>query len=500
MEYVDKVWPAPAQTSAAGFFSLLNESGIRYGVFKSSRSTAMALVGQQDLDILVAREDYRGFCSIAMACAGIRSVNHSSLVSPGREDWFIPDFGRGLFLHLDVHVDIRLGGKFNKRYSAFSYGSIRHWNVVTIAGCSIPVASAQDEACITLSRIAFRASGRIRGPWQKLTGGWAEEIDDLLFAGAGTGHQTIQHDIGGSMVRCRIKKLNKELWVRRGDLAYLRQVVRARCGASIYAAAADRVANGLRASYYSVSRAFNKMLPGAVMDRRRPASGGLVVAVVAPDGLGKTTQVGRMVELFEWKFCTTRLYLGTGEGEGWWLRRAIRNLYIGRRARIAAALQADIQSRGQRRDAKAGLRSILLSAWGVLVALERYQHVRMARRMADRGFLVFCDRWPQALQPGFLDGPTARAPGAPTNILRRWELSIYDRMCHLEPDVMIHLVGDHAISHRRKPDEISRSEFEKRLALMEEMRLRTPSIRVINAAGRIDEVSRSLFPMIWNAL
>jgi hypothetical protein len=73
-------------------------------------------------------------------------------------------------------------------------------------------------------------------------------------------------------------------------------------------------------------------------------------------------------------------------------------------------------------------------------------------------------------------------------------------MCRIEPDVMIHLVGDHAISQRRKPEEISRSEFEKRLALMEEMRLRIPSIRVINAAGRIDEVSRSLFPMIWNAL
>ena len=68
MEYTDRAWPAPVQSSAAGFFSLLNESGIRYGVFKSSRSTLLALIGQQDLDILVAREDYRGFCSIAMAC------------------------------------------------------------------------------------------------------------------------------------------------------------------------------------------------------------------------------------------------------------------------------------------------------------------------------------------------------------------------------------------------------------------------------------------------
>jgi hypothetical protein len=114
MEY-RKLPSPPILNSGAAFFEKLNSAGIRYGVFKSSRNTAPALAGDQDLDLLVAREDYRRFCGIAAEYGGIRSVNHRSLVSPGREDWFIPDFERAKYLHLDVHTEVRLGGKFDKR-------------------------------------------------------------------------------------------------------------------------------------------------------------------------------------------------------------------------------------------------------------------------------------------------------------------------------------------------------------------------------------------------
>ena len=169
MEYRTQIISAPAN-SAVTFFDRLNEAGVRYGIFKSSRNTPMALAGNQDLDVLVAREDYRRFCAIAAECAGIRSVNHRSLASPAREDWFIPDFERVKYLHLDVHTSLRLGGKFNKCYPWFAYRDIHQWDAVSVGNCSIAVASPMDEAAITLSRIAFRAKGRIAGSWQKLTG------------------------------------------------------------------------------------------------------------------------------------------------------------------------------------------------------------------------------------------------------------------------------------------------------------------------------------------
>jgi thymidylate kinase len=282
-------------------------------------------------------------------------------------------------------------------------------------------------------------------------------------------------------------------------MARIRRLVRSRCGAPFHSALADAVVNRLRAWRYFASRVANRLAPGHIIDRRRPAGGGLVVAVMAPDGLGKSTQVDRMYRLFNWKFSCAKLYLGTGDGQGWWLRRRIRSMYMRRRSRIDMAL-GERTSRPGSAGFKSAMTAFLLSAWGVLVALERHGRVRAARRMADRGFIVFCDRWPQSLQAGLMDGPTRlRTPSAPSR-LRRWELALYDRMSRIQPDLVVHLVGDYAVSQMRKPGEISRDEFEKRIAVMAAMRAGAPRIHVIDAGGSIEGVSKSLFGLIWKAL
>ena len=494
MEYRSQAL-APTLASAVSLFARLNEAGVRYGIFKSSRNTLMALAGDQDLDILVAREDYNRFCSIAAECAAIRSINHPSLMSPGREDWFVPDFERAKYLHLDVHVSVRLGGKFNKCYPCYSYDDIHHWELVTFGQCSIPVASPPDEAGVTLSRIAFRSASGVAGPWMALSGDWAREIDEIVFAEAETGLKDVWCRIAGTKVRCRVRKRVGQILVYRRDLANIREAVRRRSGAPVYSALTDQIVNGARAFRYAASRVMKRVIPGSI-DRRRPAGGGLLVAVIAPDGMGKTTQVDRIFRLFEWKFCCARLYLGSGDGRGWWLRRVIRTLYIRRRSSIRAAFLDERAGTGSR-GLKARLGDMLLAIWGALVALERYFRVRSARRLADGGLLVFCDRWPQALEAGLMDGPTqSRGP----NPLRRWEMWLYERMSRIQPDVIVHLIGDYPISQARKPGELSREEFDKRISLMVAMRATTPEVRVISAAGDVDQVARSLFALVWKVL
>lgn len=491
----------PALASASGLFAKLNAAGVRYGIFKSSRNTALALAGDQDLDILVAREDYHRLCAIASECRGIRSVNHKSLVSQGREDWFIPDFERAKYLHLDVHTSVRLGGKFNKRYPCYHYDDIRCWETVALGGHVIPIVSPQDEATITLSRIAFRSGGGVvSGRWQKLTGDWAQEIDDLLFGDGGASRDEVQHECAALDLRCTVRKRNNEVWVRREDMANIRRLVRARAAAPGYSVLTDAITNGLRAWSYWASRMASRLVPGSTIDRRQPASGGLVVALVAPDGMGKSAQVERLYKLFSWKFSCARLYLGTGDGQGWWLRRKIRAIYFARRHAIRNTGLHDraVEERSGSWKSRAG--AFLLSIWGVLVALERHGRVMAARRMADRGFIVFCDRWPQSIQPGFMDGPTWRQSAKPPTLLRRWELALYTRMSRVRPDIVAHLVGDYGVAQARKPGELSRGEFDERIALMEQMRARGLGTHVIDASRDIDEVSRRLFELIWNAL
>ena len=272
MEYRTQIVSPPAN-SAVTFFDRLNEAGVRYGIFKSSRNTQMALAGDQDLDILVAREDYQRFCVIASECAGIRSVNHRSLVSPAREDWFIPDFERAKYLHLDVHTSIRLGGKFSKRYPWYAYRDIHQWGTVSSGGYSIAIVSPMDEAAITLSRIAFRSKSTISGSWQRLTGDWAQEIDQLLFATAETADKNVRLEHAGLQLRCRVRKHGGQIWVHREDLASIRRSVKAGCGSSAYFTFIGAIANVLGSWHYAASRFMNRILPGFTIDRRRPASG-----------------------------------------------------------------------------------------------------------------------------------------------------------------------------------------------------------------------------------
>jgi thymidylate kinase len=126
--------------------------------------------------------------------------------------------------------------------------------------------------------------------------------------------------------------------------------------------------------------------------------------------------------------------------------------------------------------------------------------VRAGTRMAVRGLIVICDRWPQPIEPGLMDGPTKPRSGNAETWLRKWELLLYERMARYRPDVTIHLTGEYANSAARKPGELTREEFDKRIALMAESRRRDPSIHVVDASGDIDEVSRALFKLIWSKL
>jgi hypothetical protein len=73
-------------------------------------------------------------------------------------------------------------------------------------------------------------------------------------------------------------------------------------------------------------------------------------------------------------------------------------------------------------------------------------------------------------------------------------------MVRIQPGVSVQLVGGYATSQARKPGELTREEFDKRMALMEELRERFPGTCVLDADRNIDAVSRSLFRLIWSAL
>ena len=126
-----------------------------------------------------------------------------------------------------------------------------------------------------------------------------------------------------------------------------------------------------------------------------------------------------------------------------------------------------------------------------------------ARIRHTRGLIVVCDRWPQTLRKGYLDGPMIQSelPAVPgLAALARFEERLYHKMSECKPDLILHLVSDFSVSQSRKPGEISKEGFEARMSLMSELRALDKDIRVIDASGNTETVTRVLFKQIWLSL
>lgn len=142
--------------------------------------------------------------------------------------------------------------------------------------------------------------------------------------------------------------------------------------------------------------------------------------------------------------------------------------------------------------------SLFTGLAGLAIGIERYWSLRRAMRLARSGAIVISDRWPQNMEPGLFDGPLRLHPQASWTVrqLSRLERGLYRTMDRYKPDLTIHLVSDFETSNARKPGDRTRAEFDRRLAIMQEMRMRDPAIRTVDARKQFEEVTTDLFDCV----
>lgn len=503
LHVADTTTPLPI---ASTLVRALDAAGVQYGIVQDLASLPDALAGRDDLDVLLDKQDYPLFCSILTELHGRRGVSLSCYdnVCAGREDWFVPDFSRGAYLHLDLHIGIRVGREFRKRYLVFDYAAIARWERISVAGMSIPIVSPQDEIRISIARFAFRGWTLPWTRWVPVGLAWKDQLSCLPSTSSKQGPSVVGYEFGrGRTVSCRIQPNEDGFVVHRGDLARLRRAIRHRCGFSGDSGIADAAVHVVRKASYLALRFVGRLFPGAVPAKRRPAVGGIVVALVGPDGLGKSTQVDLLTRTFRWKFGCAQAYAGISEGRGWWFRRELQRLVFPRRRQLKAMIQGDGEESLRRSRAKGNVLAAGLAFWGVLTAVERYIVVKRAHRWATRGLIVICDRWPQTLRKGYLDGPML-PPSLSSNrgvaTLARLEQKLYQKMDECRPHLTLHLVSDFAVSERRKPGGISREGFDARMSLMAELRALDKDTRTVDASASAEAVNRELFKQIWLSL
>lgn len=145
---------------AAELVGRLRDADIRYGLYKNSGTLRSRLAGRDDLDLIVASADLERFRRIVVEMHGLRGMCHrfSSDAGPAREDWFVPDFERADYLHLDVRTELFAGPRFAKRIPVLRYEDVRTWQTAAPPFPPIPVVAPEEEARIAVLRSTFDRS------------------------------------------------------------------------------------------------------------------------------------------------------------------------------------------------------------------------------------------------------------------------------------------------------------------------------------------------------
>jgi thymidylate kinase len=448
-----------------------DKAGVRYCHYKSNQHLLPALAGLTDLDILLDPRHARE-AQVALGAAGYKRFDAKLAASyPAVEDYLGFDDESGRLIHIHLYHRLLVGQPHLKGYQLQYQDGILDGRVRDDA-TGVYTSDPDQEMQLLLLRFALKARWRDR---------LKEGLGRPFFRGGSLDeYRWLQARIDSNVLR---RITSEQLGPRAGEMieALAQEPPSIRELRAFKACIAPTLA---RWSSYGALEAFPKrharealwLLSGLNRRhlrlswslRRANPTGGRIVAVLGPDGSGKSTIVKALDKWLSWKLDVYAVYFGSGDGSASLMRLPLRL------AKTAlSGFRRSKQGKGEGEGAPAesgglGLQrrvSLARAVWAVVLAWEKRAKLKRAVRARNRGMVVVCDRYPQTQVTGYNDGPLL-APWLERESrflkrLARWEYEQYECALACPPDLAIKLDVPSEVAISRKP-EISVAESQRK--------------------------------------
>lgn len=465
-----------ASPLALKLFEGFDQASVTYCNWKSIRHLPAAVDAKTDLDLLVCENDADAAEQVLSDLGFVKCKPPWFRRYQWIEDFIAIDPENGSMVHAHVHYRLIIGESGVKSFHLpWEKQILEHRGRDETFGTWVVPAAV--EMALLIVRFALKKrfpqplkSGRKRGMSAKERADFEREFDWLRG-------QASEADIAG-WLKTLPGEFSKESFVQSCVSGYESGLDSVEFDNFSKELNAQRRFGRMKAEFLLWSTALfsriNKRISQRsywpVVSRRVLPEKGIVVAILGPDGSGKSTLTTDITKHCLRKLDTVRIYLGSADNSA--------SLWRGPLEKLLRKLNVGV------------LKKLFRPYLGLVIALEKKRRIRFAMRAREKGFIVIADRYPQPFVKGFNDGP--RLSKVP--VLAGIEQRMYER--YPQPDLVVRLVADTDVLSARRP-EMDPDVIIKKQKGFEAIEFKDSEEVYIDCSMPYEEVKLAVLQQIW---